>query len=53
MFSLVKWNLRKSYAVFKGRKKGRNELVSSSYTYNLLSFWKEILDFIVNLIQKS
>ena len=24
-----------------------------AYTYNLLSFWKEILDLIVNLIEKS
>ena len=30
MFSLVKRNLLKSYAVFEGRKKGRNDIVSHS-----------------------
>ena len=29
MFSLVKRNLLKSYAVFKSRKKGRNDIVST------------------------
>ena len=29
MFSLVKRNLLKSYAVFKGRNKGRNDIVST------------------------
>ena len=53
MFSLVKRNLLKSYAVFKGRNKGRNDSFHIAYTYNLLSFQKEILDFIVNLIEKS
>ena len=55
MFSLVKRNLLKSYAVLKSKNKGRNAWHSFhiAYTYNLINFWKTILDLIVNLIEKS